>query len=253
MTLRVVLWHYLNIAPHLLLVGAAAALCRRGEYRKHPIFLAYLISEIIQFLILYPMLLIPTVSGSLYFMAFSVGNGISIALRFGMIHEIFAQIFRNYPALDRFGKPMFRWVTVLFLWAGLLLAYYVRSNDPNQLFAALLVMRRTADILQCGLLLMLFFFSSYFGLSWRHHTFGIALGLGIFATAGLAESAIRSHLGSETASFLDFFLMAVYHVCVLIWLAYLWLPERVSQFGVKAVPEHDLESWNEELQRLIRQ
>ena len=46
--------------------------------------------------------------------------------------------------------------------------------------------------------------------------------------------------------------MGVYHVCVLIWLAYLWLPERVSQFAVKSVPEHDLETWNEELQRLIQ-
>jgi len=69
----------------------------------------------------------------------------------------------------------------------------------------------------------------------------------------LAAAAIRSEFGTEHTNNLYYYTMGVYHVCVLVWLAYLWLPEKVTQFALKAVPEHDLESWNKELQRLIQQ
>jgi hypothetical protein len=253
MTFRVFLWHYLWIIPHILVLGIVALLWRHREYKKYPIFFAYLIFEFTQFLVLYPILLIPSATGMAYYVAYSVGGAISVAFHFGLIHEIFAEMSRNYPPLRRLGKPAFRWGTVCFLWLALLTAYFVKPNDPNQLIAGLLVMRRTADILQCGLLMILFAFSSYFGVSWKNHTFGIALGLGVLSTAGLAESALRSHVGEGFIRLLDYGLMVIYHACVLIWLSYLWRPEAVSQFTVKAVPENDLEHWNAELQRLIQQ
>jgi hypothetical protein len=253
MTLRVLLWHYLWIAPHLLLLGVLAALWHRNSIRQFPAFFAYVAWELLQFAVLYPMTLMPSVSGHTYVHFYSVALGVSTGLRFGVIHEIFAHTFRNYPSFSAFAKPVFRGGTALLLMLGLLAAVFAGGNEGQRALSIMWVLGRTASILQCGLLLALFLFSSYLGLSWRNQVFGVALGLGIFASADLIAASLRSQFGSETTTSLDYITMAVYHSSVLIWLAYLWLPERVAQFSVKAVPEHDLERWNEELQRLIRQ
>ena len=253
MTLRVVLWHYLWIAPHLLLLGALGALWHRKLVHEFPVFFAYLIWEVVGFLVLYPMTLIPSVTGLTYLKYHSIALGVSTGLRFGIIHEVFAHTFRNYQSLRTFGKPMFRWGTALLLMLGLLAAVLAGGHEWQHSLSILWALGRTASILQFGLLLVLFIFSSYLGISLRNPVFGVSLGLGVFACVDLAAAAIRAEFGSQTTTSLDYYTMAVYHVCVLVWLAYLWLPEKVPQFAVKAVPEHDLESWNKELQRLIQQ
>jgi hypothetical protein len=253
MTLRVFLWHYLWIAPHLILIGVAFAMWRRNLVRQFPVFFAYVVEEVIQFLVIYPMAVTPSVSVHTFTQFEALGLAVSTGLRFGVIHEIAAYTFRNYPALSVFGKPVFRWGTAILLILGLLAAVFVGGNDPQRVLAILWVLSRTASFLQCGLLLIVFLFSSYLGLSLRNQMFGIALGLGVFACVDLISAAIRTEFGTANTTFLNYYTMGVYHICVLIWLAYLWLPERASNFAVRSVPEHDLESWNKELQRLIQQ
>lgn len=253
MTLRVVLWHYLWIAPHLFLFGVAFGMWRKGLVRQFPVFFAYVVEEIVQFLVMYPMVLLPSVS-ALTFLKFDVlAVGLSTGLRFGVIHEIFAYAFRNYPALAAFGKPAYRWGSATLLMIALLAAAFVGGKDPQHTLAVLSVLSRTASFLQCCLLLALFLSSAYLALSLRNQVFGIALGLGVFACVDLAVAAIRSEYGTQHTTALNYVTMSVYHLCVFIWLAYLWLPEKVPQFAVNSLPEHDLETWNQELQRLIQQ
>jgi len=48
--------------------------------------------------------------------------------------------------------------------------------------------------------------------------------------------------------------MVAYHVSVLIWFYYLLVPEKnVSKPKVPPPPEHNLEVWNQELERLLHQ
>jgi hypothetical protein len=115
------------------------------------------------------------------------------------------------------------------------------------------VLERTASILQCGLLVLIFALASFLNLSFRSYVFGIALGLGIFSSVELAASAIRAEIGSAYNGLLDYFIMATYHCCVLIWAFYLWVPERSSQYALKVLPQSDLDNWNKELQRLLKQ
>ena len=107
MTLRVFLWHYLWIAPHLLLVGVAIGMWRQRVIRQFPIFFVYVIEEIVQFLVLYPMAVTPAVTAETYLRYEALGLGISTGLRFGIIHEIFAFTFRNYPSLSPLGSQFF--------------------------------------------------------------------------------------------------------------------------------------------------
>jgi hypothetical protein len=246
------LGYYLWIAPHLLLGVVLWALMRRRVHRQFPVFSVYVVTEIIQFLTLFVMAKVKAVSNLQYGVAYTCGLSLSIALRFGIIHELSAHLFRNYGVLRRFLRPFFGWILVTFLLLGLYLAYVRAGHDVSHMISVLSVLERAASMLQCGLLVAMFVFSSYLGLSWRSYVFGIALGLGIFAGVELAASAIRSETGYLYSDALNYLIMATYHCCVLIWAFYLWAPERSSQYAVKVLPQTDLESWNEELQRLLK-
>jgi hypothetical protein len=252
MTLHLFVLYYLIAVPHLLLGVVLIGLLRHKVYRQFPVFLAYVVEEIVQFAVLFPMILMSAI-GTAYAIGYSAGLALSTALRFAVIYEIFNHLFRNYEALNRLGKPMFRWTTVGLLLAALTVSVYAGGNDFNHFLYVVRMLDRTASIMQCGLMLGLFLFSAYLGLSWRSHVFGIALGLGIFASVELAASAFLSQTGYAYNLYVNYVTMGTYHCCVLIWAFYLLMPERGPQYKVRAVPEHDLESWNRELRRLIHQ
>ena len=78
------------------------------------------------------------------------------------------------------------------------------------------------------------------------------MGLGTYASVQMATSAVLLYVGSTTNRLPNFITMAAYHCCVLIWLWYLIVPERKPKYPSKALPEYDLEIWNQELQRMLQ-
>lgn len=253
MSFAYLLWYYLWIAPHALLVVLLFVMLRRGLHRKFPLFFAYTLSEVLQFIVLFSVFRAHLDLRGPYLVLSSAGLLLSTALRFGVIYEIFAYLFRNYEVLSSFGKPLFRGVTAVLFLVALILAVFTRSSNPDAFSAGLFLGERTASILQCGLLLALFLCSYYLGLSLRSQVFGIALGLGIVASVALASSALRTEMGPWATSYLDFFTMGTYHACVLVWVFYLSVPERAGSYGMRPPRDaDDLDQWSRELQRLIR-
>jgi hypothetical protein len=248
---RGLIYQYLLIVPHLLLVAVLVALFRHRLYRHFPIFFAYVVQELVQAVFMIPLIESPSLTFRRYAIPYTISLAISTALRFGIIYEIFAHIFRNYPALARFGKPVFRWATVGLILLALGSSFVAWGSNGDYFPLVLSVFDRTVSFLQCGLLVSLFLFSAQLALSWKSQVFGIALGVGVNASADLAAAAIRFQTGVKYTLALDYFVMAVYHFCVLIWIFYLFAPER--SYAPKALPQHDLETWNLELERLLKQ
>jgi len=256
MTVARALWYYLWIAPHLLLGVILLVMFLRGLHRQFPMFFLYTTFEICQF----ALLLFTTFHyryrvnfGTEYARFYSLGLALSTTLRFAVIYETVIQLLGNYPALEKSGRSWFRVVTA----ALLLLAVGVTASTPGHATSGLLisimqVLNQAVSILQCGLLIFLFLFSRYFALSWRSQAFGIALGLGIFAGAELATSALRLRLGLAGNHFLNYFSMGTYHLCVLIWLFYLIASEGRPDYNSKDLPQHDLEAWNLQLQKMVK-
>ena len=246
------LFYYLWIAPHVLLAVILMLMIRRKLYKQFPVFLLYAGFEVFQFTVLLSVVIQHgSLSDERYKGAFALGTAISSALRFGIIYEIFTEVFRNYDALRELSKVLFRWATIILLLIGVALAS-THGSSPDQFFVIVPTLCRTVGLMQCGLLMFLFLFSRYFALSWRNYAYGIALGFGILASLELADYAIRSQIVAGSY-LLDYLGMATYHCCVLIWIFYLLAPEPKTYRMQKKLPEHDLEVWNEELQRLLQQ
>lgn len=224
---------------------------RRKMYKQFPAFFLYTAFEIVQVIVLFTMDLLPWVSGKAWTQGFVCQLAISAGLRFLVIYEVFAHLFRHYAVLRRFGGPLFRGALAGLFVAAVGLAAYAQGGDRSQWMFVLHVAQQTISIMQCGLIVCLFIFSAYLGLSWRNHVFGIAFGMGVFATSELAVSAILYHSGYHR--FLDFVTMGTYQACVLIWMFYILGPAKSMSPASKEVPAHDLEIWNQELQRLLQQ
>ncbi len=248
-----ILWYYFQyylwIAPHVLQLVLLWFMVHRGWTREFPMFFGYTVVEVLQFVLLFSTAKLFGFN-ALYLGVYSLGIALSAALRFGVVHEVLDHLFRNYPSLNNRGKRLFYWAGLVFLLIAVALVLGAfRGSSP--LLLKVRAFDRSVSVLQCGLILFLFLFSHYFKLSWRSQTFGVALGMGILASTELAISAARLYVGPSGNSFLNFLSMATYHLCVLIWLFYFIASERPPQYNSTGLPAHDLESWNEELQRLI--
>jgi hypothetical protein len=245
------LWHYLWLAPPILLAVIAVTMLRRGLHRDYPMFFSYAVWQAVFGPLLFVLDHLPSVISVNTYQTFNWVDDLgSIVLRFAIIYEIFIVLFRPYRAL----KQLVSGVISVGLVALLAVSVAAATPGPSAghwdwAMGALLLLDRAVFIIQCGLLIMLFGLSWFFNLSWRSYVFGIAVGFGFFAATQIAISSL--HARATQIDPLNFIAMGSYHVCVLIWALYLFVPER-AETKVASVPAFDLESWNQELERLLQ-
>jgi hypothetical protein len=246
------LWHFLWLAPHVLQVAIAAIMIRRGLVHEYPLFFSYTVFQIIEEGTLFALDHNDAVSDYQYWSVHWAGLAISSALRFGIIWEICSSVLRPYPALRRLNVLIFRWAFVFLLFIAIAVAARAPEDGSPHIFSRIHVLDISVNVIQSGLWLLVLGFAAYFRLSWRSFSYGIASGLGVFATVALATEARRIWTGPIAGYSFDFVTMTSYTCCTAIWLAYLLVPER-SLGTPHEPPENPLEQWNAELQRLLLQ
>jgi hypothetical protein len=245
------LYLYLWIAPHALQVALAVMMVRRKLAREFPAFFLYITYEVLQFVVLFALYKIDAVTAEQYSAVWVVGGAVSVAFRFAIVYEIFEHVFRSYPTLKEFGTLLFRWATVVLMIVAVVLVGYSTGAEVNRFTLAVSILGRAVSVVQCGLLVLLLLLSRLLSFSWRSYAFGIALGLGFFASVELALSAIQTELGLGTApDFFNLLGMATYHCCVLFWIVALLSPKREA-VPMTSVPAHNLEHWNHALRRVL--
>jgi hypothetical protein len=250
------LWHWLWFAQTGLNVILLVVLVVRRSYRNFPIFVSYVSWRALESGMLLWMNYSSSVSGNQYAIVFAAGRAIDAGLALAMVAEIFKQMMGPYPALRRSGIAVFRWVTIALLMLDVALAWLAPATGDGHVMSGFYILDRTVNTLLCGLLVLLFVFPRLVGLFWRSQAFGIALGLGILAAASLATSAIRSQVEpiarTKLVDIMDVVTHATYLSSILIWITYLLAPQRAWPTIVSRPPDHNLETWNEELRRLLR-
>jgi hypothetical protein len=244
---------FLWITPQVLLSVLAVVLCKRRLYREFPFFLVFVLYEIAKFILMFALYLLPGVTGEQYAYAYYATLMISIVLRFGVIDEVSKDLFCESQLLRAAARRSLQVVTGLLLVIGVLLALYASGDNSVRWVTGVSVVNRGAVMVQCGLLFSLLFFSRFLGLPWGRPAFGITLGLGVLSSGALATYALRAEFISEGwMELLNILITGAYLACVLVWMGYFLAPE-VKPASLTVVPDDDeVETWNRELQQLLR-
>jgi len=230
------------IAPAVLLAALATVMRIRRLDRVWPAFFAYCVFSAART----PILFWAYHQTTTYFYCFWVAEAVGTILALAAIYEVFLHLFRSYDASARLAQSLFRWVGAALVLAAVLTAMAVPGNNANRLMAASLVVDRSAQLVQCGLLLFLFAAAAYLRLSWRSHAFGIAVGFGLFLGVQLTEVAVRAQVGLVSEATLNLVKMGSYTCAVLVWMTYLLAPQRAEVPAAAPRVEH-VKSWNQAL------
>jgi hypothetical protein len=247
------LWHYLWLAPHVLLLILAGILWKRRTAREFPAFFVYAILAGIGQLFLYACDVLPFVSPIGYWYTDCSDLALEGILKFFLIGEIFALVFGAYTSLARLGTIIIRGVGAVLLFAGVLAAAFAPQSDSVAIVYRANLLEQTTYIVECGVLVAIFLFAAYFHLEWPRKVFGITLGLSFSACVHLATWAMIDNggLSHSTRISLVFVNMAAFHFCVLLWFYYLLVPGKVTAKAAVPLPENTLDLWNRELERLV--
>ena len=143
-----------------------------------------------------------------------------------VIYSVFHRAMKPLEGLHRAGKIIFRWVGGVSLTLSLVMA--MGPHIAGQYYIATLAgqMQQGISILILCLLLFVCFSTRYLGLTYRSHIFGVSLGLGIFATVSLVESAWYANGVGQTV-YSPVYLFSALGGCVVLltWATYFAMPE----------------------------
>ncbi len=239
-------FYALWIAPALLMALLAAVMRRRRLHRELPAFYAYAIFTTVRTPLLFLMYhRFPLAYSYLYWVA-EAGSAV---LGFAAIYEAFRDLFPGQEKVRRLGDMFFRWTAAAFILLGVVAAALNLDPDVTRAAAGMLAVTQGVRLVQCGLLIFLFAFSYFSGLTWRSHPAGVALGFGLFAGVQLVATAVQVHAGMVNSATWIWVNMASYNCAVLVWAAYL-LPKRKE--AVTPMPAAtEVKSWNQALAQLL--
>jgi hypothetical protein len=221
--LQLALW----IAHPILQLAVAVVMFRRKLYKIFPFFFTYTISQVVTFCVLFPLFRLDY--GTAFYYAYWVCAAISLAIGFKVIHEVFLDVFRPYHTLRDLGSVLFKWAALVMMLVAFVVAAGSTATELGAFGEAVITVQRCVRVVQCGLILFLLVFSRYLGVSWKQHSFGIALGFGGFASVELAMATLNVS-GRLDHGTKDLGITVSYNLAILVWLAYSFVksPARAS-------------------------
>lgn len=250
------LWNYLSVAPNVFLLALGLLAWKRGLWRQFPAFVLFLFVSPVADLAVFAADVVPWVSPVNFWRIDWGSLLVESVLKFIVIAEIFSQVVKPYPSISRIGKALISGFGAAMILLATLVAAFSPGDSTYRLISGFHLLVQTVFIVELSLVVFVFLFAAYFHLSWDRLSFGVLLGFGFSACGYLAAWAIVSNAepSSQGRTLLDFLEMGIYHLCVLIWCYYLLVPQKASApKPVPALPEHNLELWNRELERLLQQ
>jgi hypothetical protein len=243
--LQLALW----ISQPILQAIIAVVVYRRRLYKDFPAFLSFTIAQIAIFSVEFPVY--NWGGGDAYFYVFWISAAVNVVFAFQIIHEVFIDAFKPYPALKDLGTALFKWAALIMILVSIVLIS-VSPGWDNPVRESILVVQRCVRVVQCGLVLFLLAFSRNLGVSWRRQSFGIALGFGLFSGVELLTYALYSgsHMHGMLTNLIN---MSAYNFGMLLWLWYsaayqknavlpILVPQRWDEALTDLRPQNDAES-----------
>jgi|SRR5215472_13888765 len=242
MRMSLIQW-LLPISQALLEGVILVVLVKRKLRGVLPFFFCYLVFEILGFLIL-----AVTVQGTpqQYFYSYWSVIAVGMVLSFAVLYEVFVNALKPYSAVIDLAKMLFAWAGVFLLVAAGLTAFATNGSQVSKACAAVLLLQRTVQLMQCGLLLLVVAFEARLNLSWRSLGMSVGLGFGISAAADLIASYVQP-LVPRWAPALDMLSNTLGVAVVGYWLMIIMLPQPERKNVQDSPKRLILQRWNEAL------
>jgi hypothetical protein len=248
--LRIYLW----VAPNILLLVALFWMWRRSLQRQHPFFATYLALQLACFLggfiadFLVSRSLAPRAT---YLWMVIVAVGLSAVTEMAVLYELAAAIVSSRSPAARPLRAFLRWTAGILVLLSVVVSALLSRSNGERLMGTFQALDVSVNFLAMGLLLAIIVFTTVLNVSWRGLPAGIALGFGISAAAEIAGSALLSAFGRKGYISIDLIRMTAFHICALIWLIYVFLPEK-QKSGTSSIALTELEAQIQDLQRMVQ-
>ena len=230
-----------------LQLALVSILVARRMWRQFPIFTTYSLLCLLQSAIGFSIQGFP----QLYLYAYCTFETMSCLLGLGVIYEVFTKLLSAYPALEKLAFRAFQWTIAILLAVSATVVYFHAPVEGNKFVSLYVVLEQATRIAEVGLLVFLFSFSRIFGLHWRQSIFGIALGLGFFATVELIGITMRAAFGIAATPMFNLARALSFDCSLLLWMGYILIPERAASTEIPKRAQ--LEQWNRAIMELINQ
>lgn len=189
--------------------------------RRFPLFFVSVVYAVVRQAVLAA---IAPVGARAYGMAYWTTLPIEYVIAFGVMLEAFRYSLGADPKIPT--KTLRAMAFVVVLLVGLATFLLLHPDIPvSNLRGLILVLDRSIGLLRCGVLLFIWAFARKLGISWKHHVWGIILGLGIYSAVGLIAAAIHATTGNLCGDWPARATHLSYFAATIIWAVYLWRPE----------------------------
>jgi hypothetical protein len=213
------LYYALWFAHPVLQLCIAALMLHRGQHRRFKYFFGYIITQLISFAAVFPTFWYHHGGAAFLYLYWFCEAG-TAAFGFGVIYEVFVDVFSSFHTLRDLGTVLFKWAGLVMLLVAGVVSISTNSSLMPPWMQAILTTQRCVRIIQVGMILFLLFFARYLGVSRRQQSFGIALGFGAFAVVELTllSSLVGNHLANPWMSIVN---MTAYNSSLILWFSYL--------------------------------
>ena len=250
-----------NPVTIVLLIVLALVLVRRRLYRELPWFTVYVVYVAAYTAVFFWVDSFRNAQIAGFFVYWG-GNVINQFIAFLVIIEVFRNCVSGHDSVRKAGVTLLAVIAFLAFVVALSLAPFGSQFDQkvvlNQLSHAVMVLQRSIRVIQICLLIGIFGFSSYLGLTWRNYNFGIALGYGLYASVNLVTAVAWEYLGArkmfDGLRYVTVVDGLAYKLTIILWITYLWRADRGRSSQLPpSTGSAELEEYTEVLKPLIKQ
>jgi hypothetical protein len=246
-------WHF-YIASNVLLAVCLLGLFRRRGWGKYPLFLSYLVLQLTSFLVAFTLdrLILRSPDWQVqYRWAVIISLVASAALEICVLYELSERLILSRSPLGATLRPVLQWSGAVLLLVSAATSAILVPAGLNRVLKIFEILNFSSHLIVLGMLFVLLLFSEALQVPWRSLPAGIALGFGIDASIEIASSAVVSAIGSKSLLPTDLIRMSALMACALVWVVYVFVPDRPLWASGRLIGKTEMELWDQELQRMV--